>query len=313
LFLVEPWNVQTTNAVHDLDNLRVDEKNPSTQFVFAEFTLKHLVAYGVCRDKMSQSPPNGLQLVLGDIRLKNVEKDGASFLIPYPEQRSDTLVMKNLGYFQLQADPGTWSINLASGRASDIFEIVGADGATNDANVLGQEVVICNFLGKMQHLQVQKNEGMEDVPLLDDGLYDSYAGIFFRRLCSFQIIHLNLLCHLVGMATIKESLWDSFSSSMWAEKTSALEIDTKKPETIHVFSLATGHLYERFLRIMMVSVSKHASLPVKFWLLENFLSPSFKKSIVPMMERSAIQPSRITCNIQNTEFTIAITLTFRPS
>jgi len=65
----EPWDVQTSHAVYDLDNLRVDENDPSTQFVFAEFTLKHLVAYGVCHDKISQFPPNGLQLVLGDIGL----------------------------------------------------------------------------------------------------------------------------------------------------------------------------------------------------------------------------------------------------
>jgi len=66
----EPWDVQTSHAVYDLDNLRVDENDPSTQFVFAEFTLKHLVAYGVCHDKISQFPPNGLQLVLGDIGLR---------------------------------------------------------------------------------------------------------------------------------------------------------------------------------------------------------------------------------------------------
>jgi len=46
-----------------------------------------------------------------------------------------------------------------------------------------------------------------------------------------------------------------------------------------VFSLATGALYERFLKIMMASVSKRASVPVKFWLLENFLSPQFKREV----------------------------------
>jgi UDP-glucose:glycoprotein glucosyltransferase len=39
-------------------------------------------------------------------------------------------------------------------------------------------------------------------------------------------------------------------------------------ETVHVFSLATGHLYERMLKIMMLSVTKRTSVPVKFWLLE---------------------------------------------
>ena len=87
---------------------------------------------------------------------------------------------------------------------------------------------------------------------------------------------------------------------------------------IHIFSLATGHLYERLLRIMMLSVSetkraplsvvtipfplcldpllclcipvcpcqvtKRTSLPVKFWLFENYLSPSFKTIAAAMAQ-----------------------------
>ena len=46
-----------------------------------------------------------------------------------------------------------------------------------------------------------------------------------------------------------------------------------------MFSLASGHLYERFLKIMMKSVSSEASKRVHFWLIENFLSPQFKDSV----------------------------------
>lgn len=49
-----------------------------------------------------------------------------------------------------------------------------------------------------------------------------------------------------------------------------------KNETINIFSLASGHLYERFIKIMMMSVVKRTSNPVKFWLVENFFSPAFK-------------------------------------
>jgi len=52
-----------------------------------------------------------------------------------------------------------------------------------------------------------------------------------------------------------------------------------------VFSLASGHLYERFLKIMMLSVREHTSGPVKFWLLENFLSPAFKSAAAAMATR----------------------------
>lgn len=50
-------------------------------------------------------------------------------------------------------------------------------------------------------------------------------------------------------------------------------------ETINVFSVASGHLYERFLRIMMMSVLKNTKSPVKFWFLKNYLSPSLKVSL----------------------------------
>uniref|UniRef100_A0A1X7SRD5 Glucosyltransferase 24 catalytic domain-containing protein n=1 Tax=Amphimedon queenslandica TaxID=400682 RepID=A0A1X7SRD5_AMPQE len=56
-------------------------------------------------------------------------------------------------------------------------------------------------------------------------------------------------------------------------------------DTINIFSIASGHLYERFLRIMMLSVLKHTKNPVKFWFLKNYLSPQFKDFIPRMAER----------------------------
>lgn len=49
-------------------------------------------------------------------------------------------------------------------------------------------------------------------------------------------------------------------------------------EKLNIFSLASGHLYERFLKIMMLSVIKHTKTPVKFWFLKNYLSPTLKVS-----------------------------------
>jgi UDP-glucose:glycoprotein glucosyltransferase len=61
-----------------------------------------------------------------------------------------------------------------------------------------------------------------------------------------------------------------------------------------VFSVASGHLYERFLKIMMLSVTKHASVPVKFWLLENYLSPTFKKVIPRFAARHGFEVEMVT-------------------
>jgi len=51
------------------------------------------------------------------------------------------------------------------------------------------------------------------------------------------------------------------------------------PRTVHCFSLASGALYERFLRIMMASAAERSSAPLKFWLLSNFLSPAFRREV----------------------------------
>lgn len=56
-------------------------------------------------------------------------------------------------------------------------------------------------------------------------------------------------------------------------------------EVINVFSLASGHLYERFMRIMMTSVLNNTKTQkVKFWLLKNYLSPKFKETIPKLAE-----------------------------
>ena len=65
-------------------------------------------------------------------------------------------------------------------------------------------------------------------------------------------------------------------------------------DRIHVFSLASGHLYERFLRIMMLSVSKRSSRRVKFWLVENFLSPAFKRGVYAMAEAKGFDVGLVT-------------------
>ena len=99
-----------------------------------------------------------------------------------------------------------------------------------------------------------------------------------------------------------ESLWSSMSAYFSASsssfsstvKSSAATPSERSGDTIHVFSLAPGHLYERFLRIMMLSVLKQTNNPVRFWLLENFLSPAFKNSIPILKETFGIEIELVT-------------------
>lgn len=73
------------------------------------------------------------------------------------------------------------------------------------------------------------------------------------------------------------------------------QVATTEDETMHVFSLASGHLYERFLRIMMLSVIHNTKSPVKFWFLKNFLSARFTQFFLPKMaKKHSIQYELVT-------------------
>eukprot|EP00439_Symbiodinium_sp_Y106_P072432 s1993_g13.t1 len=65
-------------------------------------------------------------------------------------------------------------------------------------------------------------------------------------------------------------------------------------ETIHIFSVASGLRYERLLRIMMLSVRKHTKCKLRFWLVENFLSPRFRRILPGLAEQVGFAVSRVT-------------------
>lgn len=56
---------------------------------------------------------------------------------------------------------------------------------------------------------------------------------------------------------------------------------SKQDDTIHIFSVASGRLYEKLLSIMILSVRSQTSAPLHFWFLEIFLTPQFRKVYLP--------------------------------
>ena len=73
------------------------------------------------------------------------------------------------------------------------------------------------------------------------------------------------------------------------------EEETKKEdEEMHVFSLASGALYERFLRIMMLSVRKRSSGKIKFWLLENYMSKEMKEYLPAFSKKYGVEYTLVT-------------------
>lgn len=233
----EGWLVETVHSNCDLDNIHLKDIERT---VIADYELEYLLLEGHCFDIVTEQPPRGLQFTLGT---KN------------QPVAVDTIVMANLGYFQLKANPGAWILKLRQGKSEDIYQIVGHEGTDSQPD-LGDAVVVLNsFRSKIIEVQVQKKPDKIKEDILNDK-----GG--------------------------KKGMWDSiksFTRSLHKEKD---EIET---DVLNIFSVASGHLYERFLRIMMLSVLRNTKTPVKFWFLKNYLSPTFKEVIPHMAKEYGFQ------------------------
>lgn len=237
------------------------------------------------------SAPNGLQLVLRRAHGLSDHPEG------WPDVKSDTLVMRNLGYFQLQAQPGLWNVSIAEGKGSALYSIdaVGAavssrqsaaSGPSKPGSEVQTAVPVTRFSSERYGITVSKRPGMENIPLLEevgaDGASvpsEAEAGGVVGGGGIFSSIH-----KIIGGGSAKAN------SDTAVTTASASDEDNK----IHVFSLATGHLYERLLRIMMLSVHSTSSMPVKFWLFENYLSPKFKETAARMAAHYGFEVAYVT-------------------
>ena len=163
---------------------------------------------------------------------------------------ADTIIMANLGYFQFKANPGYWRIQLQAGRSRQIFNIdsVGAKGYSAQPGDETTEIALTSFRGKTLFPRLSRKEGQESEDVLEEGPRAGSAMDYVSKASKFATSFLSN----VGIST----------KSQHAD--------------INIFSVASGHLYERMLNIMMVSVMRHTKHTVKFWFIEQFLSPSFK-------------------------------------
>uniref|UniRef100_A0A673GL84 UDP-glucose ceramide glucosyltransferase-like 1 n=2 Tax=Sinocyclocheilus rhinocerous TaxID=307959 RepID=A0A673GL84_9TELE len=233
----ESWMVEAVRSPYDLDNIHLQEVSG---VVNAEYELEYLLLEGHCFDLSTGQPPRGLQFTLG---------------MRQEPLMHDTIVMANLGYFQLKANPGAWILRLREGRSEDIYQIQAHDGTDSPVDAGDVIVVLNSFHSKIIKVRVQKKPDKLNEDLLSEG-------------------------------TESKGLWDSITS--FAGGPSVDENDKKK-DVLNIFSVASGHLYERFLRIMMLSVLQHTKTPVKFWFLKNYLSPSFKDTISHMAKAYGFQ------------------------
>ena len=135
--------------------------------------------------------------------------------------------MANLGYFQLKAQPGVWRLQLREGPSQDIFAI-------EAANL--KPILVNSFQSVVVKVKVKRNPGKESVSLLESE-EESASGMNWILENVSKILNASFLGGWFGFGNAKKA-----------------EVDD---DTINVFSLASGHLYERLLKIMMLSVMKN--------------------------------------------------------
>jgi len=278
----EPWDVQQTRAIQDTDNLRCDlqsgcgdhaqtevEMHRQMHVTNVVYGLQHLLVFGRCYET-NLSPPNGLQLVLS--RQNAVQSSGAA---------------SNSVSADIEADG---SIQIEDGDVKDMH-----NGHYSDTLVMKT----------VGYWQLRANPGIWDLKINEDSrgadIFQMVAGQI--KLGGVRVT--NPIPSNKKELFVRDFVGHSNDQTLLVkrkpgyEKATLFYTDEKKvshedDDIVHVFSLATGHLYERFLKIMMLSVTKRTSTKVKFWLFENFLSPTFKASSKAMAKRIGCEVEFVT-------------------
>ena len=268
------WLVMAHAAAADLDNIRLDAAAAGgARAVAAVYWLESLMVEGACHGlDAEETPPSGLELVL------------VPRAAPAAARAADTLVMTILGYFQLKAAPGLWDLRIRAGRSDDLF-VVRPDGTPYDAAdpavraamaraAFAQRVVLRSMTGAFVPLRVQRRPGLEGVKLLDDKRAVPSASEM-RRSAEAE-------AEAAAAAKAAKAKTETVTVVDSAETLEGLRLEehvNADDGKVHIFSVASGHLYERFVKIMVLSVVRRASVPCKFWFIENYLSPRFKETI----------------------------------
>ncbi|KAF9513801.1 glycosyltransferase family 24 protein [Hydnum rufescens UP504] len=270
------WLVRPYESQFDLDNIHLSSLSASERAkgVEAVFDLDFLVIEGHAREA-SNAPPRGVQLQL-------TAKNSTTPI-------ADTLVVANLGYLQFRAKPGVFQLGIRPGRGREVYEMesVGNEGWNSPSvDVAGDEVTLTSFDGLTLFPRLKRRPGMETAEVLvekdQSTVVDGSSLQYSRGEPSWSLSPRT--SHKCFAFRIKSY----FGSEQKAEISKNVQAE------INIFTVASGLLYERFVGIMILSVLKNTNSSVKFWFIENFLSPSFLEFIPHLAEAYGFQYELVT-------------------
>ncbi|KAI4517310.1 glycosyltransferase family 24 protein [Schizophyllum commune Loenen D] len=251
----QSWLVRPKKALYDLDNVQLNHLDPQDDALEAVFDLDYIVVEGHAREG-SGAPPRGLQLEL----------------LAGESPIDDTLVVANLGYLQFKGKPGVYRLAIRPGVGPKVYELesVGSQGWDSPpVNVSGPEIAVTSFEGITLYPRFARRPGMERADVLS----------------------------LRGLPEEPKGLLESLKSSLtsWFSNPPPMPAEVGKAQAdINIFTVASGLLYERFASIMILSVLRNTNSTVKFWFIENFLSPTFLEFIPHFAEEYNFQYELVT-------------------
>ena len=280
------WDVQQRWAIQDADNLRCDSRSGcgdqadmltnegvtdqvGSEKATIEYGLKSLLFFGQCYDVSNNTPPTGLQLTLNRERSSEIHSESEAEIQPDGSQS-----MSNQG------------------------QLFGSNEST--------DTVVMKTVG---YWQLSANPGVWDLRIASKSrgaeIYDMVEGIITGK-GRVQLVNNSTPTNSKILAMKDFTNQASFllvkrkkgleEASLFSEK---VDLDANQGnETVHVFSLATGHAYERLLKIMMLSVTKRTSSPVKFWLFENVSNTLY--DVHPI--RLLVTPSHLPLSVDSCSF-----------
>lgn len=254
----QSWIVGIKEANADLDNIKLDISGP----VVGVYEVENIIIEGYSRDVVSPSAkPIGLVLEL---------------LSSFNDKMQETSVMANFGYFQLKANPGEWSLRVKpETKGADIYDLVGVSlNSTSldigDGKISSFDFGVSNLGGLTLFPVFSKKSGKENDFIIGDH---------------------NIERKNNGSSN---SYFSSFLSKLKNQVLSTKKAEEHKNADINIFSIASGHLYERLLEIMTASVMKHTEHSVKFWFIENYMSPKLKAELPLLANHYGFQYEFIT-------------------
>ena len=268
------WVVAPKESIYDLDNIKLSSLSGAGN-VRASYELESILIEGHSRDTSLGNPPRGAQLVLRTESHK---------------EYAGTIVMANLGYFQFKASPGVYVLELKQGASNHIFSLDSVATTINpplNGGGSSSQITLSSFKGATVFPRMSRKAGMEHEDVLESTATLTNANIFSKgaEMADGILAKAGLPNRQAQEYVARFATWGQSILGIGPTNDSTVLLSTEKHADINIFSVASGHLYERMLNIMMVSVMRHTDRTVKFWFLEQFLSPSFKTFLPILAEK----------------------------